>query len=61
MKTYAEFTAEHEGKFFWICDAGRVDGLDLLDVLVYDDEDEMDADEDNSLAVARATVIDDRG
>lgn len=60
-KTYTEFAAEHDGKFFWDCDAGAdEDGRKLLDVLVYDTEEDLDADDDNSLAIARATVIDDR-
>lgn len=60
MKTYTEFTAEHAGKFFWDCDAGQIDGNSCLDVLVYETEEDMDADADNSLAIDRATVIDDR-
>lgn len=65
MRTYSEFTAEHPGMFFWSCDAGLVEDdfgneVRALDVLVYDTEDDMDADTDNSLAVCRETVIDDR-
>lgn len=60
MKTYTEFTAEHEGMFFWHCDAGMIDGERCLDVLVYDSAADMDADTDNSLAIDRETVIDDR-
>jgi len=60
MRTYSEFTAEHAGKFFWDCDAGNVDGSCCLDVLVYETAEDMDADTDNSLAVCRETVIDDR-
>jgi hypothetical protein len=61
MKTYTEFIAENEGCFFWHCDAGMIDGNECLDVLVYDSEEDMEADDDNSLVVNRATVIDDRG
>lgn len=60
-KTYTQFAQEHDGKFFWHCDAGADEqNRTLLDVLVYDTEEDLDADDDNSLAVARATVIDDR-
>jgi hypothetical protein len=60
-KTYTQFAQEHDGKFFWHCDAGEDEqNRPLLDVLVYDTEEDLDADDDNSLAVARATVIDDR-
>lgn len=60
MKTYSEFVAENEGRFFWNCDAGMIDGKECLDVLAYDSEEDLDNDDDNSLCVARATVIDDR-
>jgi hypothetical protein len=61
MTTYTQFVAEHPGSFFWHCDAGADDtGAALLDVLVYATEDDLDADDDNSLAIARQTVIDDR-
>ena len=65
MKTYSEFTGEHPGMFFLSCDAGLVEdgfGNEVrgLDVLIYETEDDMDADTDNSLAVGRETVIDDR-
>ncbi len=60
-KTYTEFTAEHEGKFFWECDAGRDDdNRPMVDVLVYSSEEDMEEDDDNSLAIGRALVIDDR-
>ena len=60
-KTYSQFAAEHSGKFFWDCDAGVDEcGRAQLDVLVYDTQADLDADGDNSLAIARATVIDDR-
>lgn len=59
MRTYAEFTAANEGCFFWSCDAGMIDGMRCLDVLVYDSEEDMEADDDNSLAINRETVIDD--
>lgn len=60
-KTYHQFAAEHDGKFLWDCDAGaNEDDLQTLDVLVYDSEEDLDADDDNSLAIARATVVDDR-
>jgi hypothetical protein len=58
--TYTEFTADST-RVYWSCDAGLDDnGNPLADVLVYETEDDMAADDDNSLAVARATVIDDR-
>ena len=63
MKTYSEFTEEHPDRFFWCCEANGVNlprGEQLLDVLVYDTEEDLEADDDNSLAIARATVIDDR-
>ena len=61
MRTYTEFTAEHPGKVFWSCDAGTTDdGEDMLDVLVYHDEEDKEADDDNSLSIDRETVIDDR-
>lgn len=60
-KTFTEFAEEHAGKFFWHCDAGTDDdNRPLLDVLVYSTEEDMDEDDDNSLAIARALVIDDR-
>ena len=59
MKTYTEFAAENEGRFFWSCDAGYIDGHDCLDVLAYASTGDMERDEDNTLAVARETVIDD--
>lgn len=59
MKTYTEFVADHADCFFWDCDAGEIDGNRCLDVLVYESEEDMDRDVDNSLAIARETVIDD--
>ena len=60
MKTYNEFVTGYIGKHFWVCDAGAdKDGHELLDVLVYDTEEDLDADDDNTLAIARHTVIDD--
>ena len=63
MRTYSEFTGEHPGMFFWSCDAGLVEDdfgneVRALDVLVYYTEDDMDTD--NTLAICRETVIDDR-
>jgi len=51
--------------FFWSCDAGLVEDdfgnlVRGLDVLIYETEDDMDADTDNTLAICRETVIDDR-
>jgi hypothetical protein len=60
MKTYTEFSEAHEDKFFWDCDAGMIDGHRCADVLVYETEEDMEADADDSLAIDRATVIDDR-
>ena len=66
MRTYTDMTTEYEGKFFWDCDAGMVwnddseSEVSAADVLVYDSEEDMAADEDNSLAIHRETVIDDR-
>lgn len=60
-KTYTDFVAEHDGKFFWHCDAGAdEDGRKLLDVLAYDTEEDLFDDDTNRLAIDRATVIDDR-
>ena len=61
MLTYTEFTAQHPDCVFWTCYAGAAeDRRQLLDVLVYRSDDDLDADTDNSLAIARATCIDDR-
>ena len=60
MKTYTQLVAEYAGKEFWDCDATTGEGQRLVDVLVYDNDDDMDADTDNSLAIHRETVIDDR-
>jgi len=61
MRTYTEFTSQFDDHVFWDCDAGVDEfGQQMLDVLVYDSEEELEADTDNSLSVARATVIDDR-
>lgn len=65
MRTYSELTGEHPGMFFWSCDAGLVEddfGNEVrgLDVLIYETEDDMDADTDNTLSIGRETVIDDR-
>jgi protein tyrosine/serine phosphatase len=61
LTTYTQFVAEHQGACFWHCDAGADDtGAALLDVLAYATEEDLDADDDNSLAIARQTVIDDR-
>ena len=57
MKTYSQFIAENEGKVFWADSLG--DG-EYLDILAYDSQADSDADIDNSLAVERATVLDDR-
>ena len=60
-KTYTEFAAEHAGKHLWTCRAGcSEDGRELIDVLVYETEEDLCSDDDNSLAVDRATVVDDR-
>jgi hypothetical protein len=62
MKALNEFKQQHPGKYFWSHDAGQNElGQDLLDVLVYDSAADLDEDDDNSLAIARATVIDDGG
>lgn len=59
MKTFTEFT--RDSMHYWHCDAGRdEDGRQLLDVLVYETRADMDSDTDNSLAIDRAIVIDDR-
>ncbi len=60
MRTYTEFTEEHEGMYLWDCDAGDIDGHRCLDALAYETQEDLDADDDNTLAVARETVIDDR-
>lgn len=59
MKTFSQFKEENNGLFFWSCDAGKIDGLPCLDAIAYDSEEDMENDEDNSLAVERETVIDD--
>jgi hypothetical protein len=60
MKTLSTFKSEYPGMTFWTCDAGQNDnGASMLDVLVYNSVADMAADDDNSLAIARATVLDD--
>jgi hypothetical protein len=62
-RTYREFTSQFADHFIYFreCDAGTdEDGRQLMDVLVYNSEEALEADTDNSLSVARATVIDDR-
>jgi hypothetical protein len=60
MKNLSTFKSEYPGMVFWTCDAGQnEDGASLVDVLVYNSVADMAADDDNTLAVARATVIDD--
>ena len=55
MQTLNEFKLQHPDKYFWTCDAGSP----LVDVLVYDTQADLDSDNDNTLAIARATVIGD--
>ena len=59
MKTYQEF-ATNGDLFYLAFDAGSIDGHRCLDVLAYDSEDDLEADDDNTLASDRATVIDDK-
>jgi hypothetical protein len=62
MKTLSSLKAEFTNKFFWTHDAGQNEaGQNLLDVLVYNTQEDLDADDDNSLVISRATVIDDGG
>jgi hypothetical protein len=58
MKTLSEIAVINEHIFF--SDAGYINGTPTLDVLVYETESDMDADTDNTLAVDRMIVIDDR-
>ena len=44
----------------WLVEDDFGNEVRALDVLVYDTEDDMDADTDNTLAICRETVIDDR-
>lgn len=66
MRTYTELAQEYEGNYLWDCDAGMVYDEDsdsmvrAADVLIYASQEDMDADVDNSLAIYRETVIDDR-
>jgi hypothetical protein len=60
MRTYTQLVEAYEGSVYWDCDATIGDDERLADVLVYNNEEDLEADTDNSLAIHRETVIDDR-
>lgn len=56
--TLTDLTATYPGCAVWTCDAGHTtDGRQVLDALVYRTVDEMEADTDNTGAIARALVL----
>ena len=56
--TLTDLVAAHPGCAVWTCDAGyTTDGRQVLDALVYRTVDEMNADTDNTGAIARAIVL----
>lgn len=56
--TIETLTAQYPGCAVWTCEAGHTtDGRQVLDALVYRTADEMEADEDNTAAIARALVL----
>ena len=56
--TLIDLTAQYPGCAVWTCEAGHTtDGRQVLDALVYRTADEMESDEDNTAAIARALVL----
>jgi hypothetical protein len=56
--TIETLTAQYPGCVVWTCEAGHTtDDRQVLDALVYRNVDEMESDEDNTGAIARALVL----
>lgn len=52
---------EKKYKYIWWCDAGYENGNRIIDVLVYNSQEDRDNDTDNTLAVNRFYAIWDNG
>lgn len=48
---------EKKHKYIWWCDTGYENGNRIIDVLVYNNQEDLDNDTDNSLAVDRFYAI----